>query len=159
MVLAKLGCSYRQFPAGYFNIKYSRLQLRILATLCSFQTSYVEQTCNLLLDAIYFRTRKQKTTEGNIPITCLNILQHKCIQLLDYEAEALYYCDDIVLQSRCPKPQSSHNLLFYRTQPCNSTPENTRILQPLLSVRLFIYFQRNHNLLLFSFYNGSYDRK
>ena len=57
------------------------------------------------------------------------------------------------------KPQSSNYLLLYQTQPHNSTPEKTRILQPLLSIRLLMYFQRNHSLLLFSFCKGSYDCK
>ena len=53
------------------------------------------------------------------------------------------------------KPLSSDNLLLYQTQPCNPIPEKTRILQPLLCVRLLIYFQNNHSLLLFTFYEGA----
>ena len=69
----------------------------LLLSFCLEYSLSVEQAIYCRMPSIFGRA-KRKSIEGNTPITCLNILQDKCIQLLDYGAEALYYCDDVALQ-------------------------------------------------------------
>ena len=133
--------------------QHTSLGIRVSPHMQSIVGRYLfsdKQTENLLKET--FRYLLEYTVQD----TCLNI-QFR-ISVLSCQIMELKPCIIAMIQLfkvAVRKPLSSDNLPLYRTQPCNNTPEKTGILQLLLSVRLLMYFQKNHSLLLFSFSRGS----
>ena len=52
---------------------------------------------------------------------------------------------------RVQKHQSSGDLFFYQTPPCNPTPKELKSCNHYRLLGLFMYFQKSHGLLLLFF--------
>ena len=68
--------------------------------------------------------------------TCLHILLGKRIQMLENEAEVLYYCNDRAFQNCCLKTSIIGQFTLLSDTTLQSYTKRVIILQPLLSVRV-----------------------